>query len=137
MCEEARGVAKGLELERVAGGVEDEESPAEAARRELTEELCLDFPRSVIALTMFSGVRRSVFTPRHPWPPEIYIVEKYFFASDFSSHGSRIELSNEHTEAVWLEYELAHDRLEYSDDRTGLWELHSRIAASDLPAEDP
>jgi dATP pyrophosphohydrolase len=119
----------------VSGGVEDAESEIETAVRELREELGLVRPPPIIPLTMFSGARRTQFSVHHLWPPQIYIVEKRFFAVDLSSRGQDVTLSDEHADCAWLPFEEAHDRLEYSDDRTGLWELHQRIAADDLCAE--
>jgi dATP pyrophosphohydrolase len=118
----------------VAGGLEESESAAEAAVRELREELCLSSSPAVIPLSMFSGVRRTEFRAHRIWPADVYIVEKFFFASDFSEHGTEVQMSSEHTDFEWLAFDLAHDRLVYTDERTALWELNERIHASDLPA---
>ena len=117
----------------VSGGVEDSESLTETAAREIREELGLVDPPPVLPLTMLSGARRTDFSVHHQWPESVYIVEKHFFASDFSRVGFGITLSDEHTDCAWLAFQEAHDRLAYSDDRTGLWELHRRIVAGDLP----
>lgn len=117
----------------VSGGVEGSESLVETAERELREELGIAEPPSVAALTMFSGARRTSFSVHHLWPPDVYIVEKHFFAVNFTGREREVRLSHEHTECDWLHFEEAHDRLEFSDDRTGLWELHARIVAGDLP----
>lgn len=118
----------------VSGGVEGEESSVEAAMRELTEELGLLDPPPVIPLTMYSGARRTAFSVHHIWPRNVYIVEKRFFAVDLSPLGEVVTLSDEHTECLWLSYDEAHERIAYSDERTGLWELHQRILADDLDA---
>lgn len=118
----------------VAGGVEGVESASDAALRELQEELCLPAPCAVVPLTMFSGVRRTEFRAHLVWPADIYIVEKYFFASEFSRQGMSIQLSGEHTDFEWLGFDSAHERLAYTDERTALWELNERIRLSDLPS---
>lgn len=121
----------------VSGGVEGEESSVEAATRELTEELGLVDPPPVIPLAMFSGARRTSFSVHRAWPPDVYIVEKRFFAVDLSGRGREVRLSEEHTECVWLPFEDAHERIAYSDEQTGLWELHARILADDLGGGQP
>ena len=117
----------------VSGGLEGSESSEEAAVRELGEELGIPEPPPIIPLTMYSGARRTDFTVHHIWPADVYIVEKRFYGVDFSVLGTAVTLSEEHTECAWLPFQEAHDRLEYSDDRTGLWELYHRIVADDLP----
>jgi dATP pyrophosphohydrolase len=116
----------------VSGGVEDSESEMETVLRELREELGVLQPPPVVPLTMFSGARRTNFSVHHLWPPKVYIVEKHFFAADFSDRGLDVTLSDEHTDSAWLPFAEAEGRLEYSDDRTGLWELHQRILVGDL-----
>ena len=115
----------------VSGGVEDAESLTETVHRELREELGLAEPPPVVPLTMFSGARRTDFSAQHAWPPQVYIVEKHFFAADFTRLGLEIRLSEEHTDFAWLPFQDAHDRLAYSDDRTGLWEAWQRILVDD------
>ena len=66
------------------------------------------------------------------WPDHVYIVEKHYFGADFSGLREEVHLSREHTHFDWLEYDAAHERLEYSDERTALWELNKRIEKSDL-----
>ena len=117
----------------VSGGVEGSESSLETAARELGEELGIVEPPPIVALTMYSGQRRTDFSVHHAWPAEVYIVEKRFFAVDLTELGGRVTLSEEHTECRWLPFGEAHDLIEYSDDRTGLWELHRRIVTDDLP----
>ena len=63
----------------------------------------------------------------------LQLVEKRFFGIDLSERGTEVVLSEEHTECAWLPFGRAHELLEYSDDRTGLWELHRRILTDDLP----
>jgi len=117
----------------VSGGVEGSESSVETAARELGEELGILDPPPILPLTMYSGQRRTDFSVHHAWPEEVYIVEKRFFAVDLTVRGPHVILSEEHTEFRWLPFGEAHDLIEYSDDRTGLWELHRRIETNDLP----
>jgi dATP pyrophosphohydrolase len=117
----------------VSGGVEGEETSVETAIRELGEELGLTDPPPILPLTMFSGQRRTDFSVHRVWPEGVYIVEKRFYAVDLSERGTHVTLSDEHTECRWLSFDEAHDLIEYSDDRTGLWELHRRILSEDLP----
>lgn len=113
----------------VAGGGEDDESPAETARREASEEAAIDEPPSAwIELDAMCTVPRWAF-PTAPWPDDVYVVPEYCFAVEVGGHD--IVLSREHDRYEWLEYEPACRRLTWDSNRTALWELTQRLQRQD------
>lgn len=115
----------------VAGGGENDETPAQAALREAGEELGLDRPTPLYPLQTTASVPARFFTDRVHWPTGTYVVPEYSFATDLT--GIEITLSHEHTALEWLDYKTAHDALRFDSNRTALDELHERLLAADLP----
>ena len=115
----------------VAGGVEDGEDLASAARRESAEEAGVS--GRLFQLDIVSGVPRSCFEAARNWPKDLYIVTKHHFALDVGGEGAQVVLSCEHSEFRWAGFNDAHTTLRYDDDKTALWELDERLRAGDLP----
>lgn len=118
----------------VAGGVEGDETLAEAARRETAEEAAITARYPLYKLDMVSGVAKTWFAARKEWPEDLYIVEKHFFGMDVTDQADAIALSHEHDDFRWVAYDDAESTLRYDDDKTALWELDERIRRDDLPA---
>ena len=118
----------------VAGGGEDDETPAQAARRELWEETGLRAER-LFALDTCCSVPADCFKPedRARWGKDCYVVQEHAFAAEVPEKA--LSLSREHTECAWLPYEEAKNRLRYDSNRTALWELRERIDAGNLREE--
>ncbi len=112
----------------LSGGGEDEETPGEAAKREIFEE-------SGLSVTDLVPLRSTCFIPTYifarryleNWPPDTYVIPEYAFA--FECHDV-IRLSHEHLECVWLSYEEAKTRLKWDSNRTALYELDCRLRNS-------
>jgi dATP pyrophosphohydrolase len=117
----------------VAGGVEDDETLVEAARRETAEEAGIIARCPLYKLDMVSGVAKTWFAARTYWADDLYIVQKHFFGMDLTEDFSGISLSVEHGDFRWVRYEVAESLLRYDDDKTALWELDERIRRDDLP----
>lgn len=115
----------------VAGGVEDGEDLASAARRESAEEAGL--AGQLFQLDMVSGVSRTCFAAARNWPEDLYIVTKHHFAMAVGAEGAKVVLSREHSEFRWAAFNDARTTLRYDDDKTALWELDARLHAGDLP----
>ncbi|MEV0093693.1 NUDIX domain-containing protein [Streptomyces sp. NPDC050738] len=115
----------------VAGGGENDETPAQAALREAAEELGLARPTPLYPLQTTASVPARFFADRVHWPTGTYVVPEYAFATDLT--GIEITLSQEHTALEWRDYKAAHDALRFDSNRTALDELHERLLASDLP----
>ena len=109
----------------IAGGGEDDETPAEAAKREIWEESGVQ-TEEITALRSMCYVPRNIFSPRKTthWPSDLYVVPEYAFA--FRCEGD-LSLSGEHTECRWLGYDEAMALLTWDSNRTALYELNCRL----------
>lgn len=109
----------------IAGGGEDDETPVQAALREISEEGGVEADK-LIPLKSMCYVPADIFPNRrlYRWPEDTYILPEYAFA--FRCQGE-VRLSREHTECVWLRFEEARQRLRYDSNRTALYELHCRL----------
>lgn len=106
----------------IAGGGEDEETPLEAARREIFEEGGAKAD-NIIQLTSLCYVQVDIFRKRHlyNWPKDMYVVPEYAFG--FECIGD-IVLSHEHTECIWLTYDEARSKCKWDSNKTALYELN-------------
>ena len=109
----------------VAGGGEDDETPAQATQRETLEETGLDLGDSFIKLQTIEPVRVTEFSESWRWGEEVYVIPQYCFAARVEQ--GQITLSHEHTEFRWLDYASAERLLKYDGNRTALWELNQRL----------
>ena len=123
----ARGELQFLALERadnghwqwVAGGGEGNEEPAEAASRELQEELGVT--AEVRALATVSPVPVTAITGAYTWGPDHLIVPEHAFCVELET--DRFELSDEHSSFRWITYDEAKTLLEFDSNRTAAWEV--------------
>jgi dATP pyrophosphohydrolase len=93
----------------IAGGGEDDETPAEAAVRDAHEEASIPNDVKWMRLDSFASVPRAAFPGGAHWPPALYVVPEYCFGVNVSGHDLR--MSAEHGLFEWLEYEAAMQRL--------------------------
>ena len=109
----------------VAGGGEDNETPVEAAKREIFEE-CGLHAEGVMPLTSMCYVPTDIFPKRHlyNWASDLYVIPEYAFAFECKSE---IMLSREHIDFVWLPYEKAFEKLKWDSNKTALYELNCRL----------
>jgi dihydroneopterin triphosphate diphosphatase len=112
----------------VSGGVEDGESPAEAALRESKEEIGLE--GTLFSLDTRASVPKIAFDVPPGWPDSLYLVEEHAFAIEVGT--TSITLSPEHTAFDWLNYDSAFQRLRWQSNQTALWELNERIGGNNL-----
>lgn len=110
----------------IAGGGEDDETPLQAAKREIHEESGVHV-NDLIELKSMCYVPTFIFSEKHlrNWPKDTYVVPEYAFG--FACEDG-ITLSHEHLECVWLPYEEARKKLGWDSNRTALYELHRRLA---------
>ena len=106
----------------VAGGGEDNETPLEAAAREIFEEAGVKAD-SIIKLTSMCYVQADIFKKRHlyNWPKDLYVVPEYAFGFECNDE---VVISREHTEFLWLSYEEARKKCKWDSNLTALYELN-------------
>ena len=102
----------------VAGGGEDDETPVEAAVREIAEEAGIE-TNSVFRLTSMAYVPADVISERHRknWAKDTYVIPEYHFSFECASD---IRLSKEHVGHEWLSYEDAMARLTWDSNKTAM-----------------
>lgn len=115
----------------VAGGVEQGESPEQAARREAMEEAGIPFKAPLIPLDAMASVPAYHFQDRDLWRPDLYVVLERAFGIHLTDDLT-IVLSREHTEYRWVAYEEAVRLLKWDSNRTALWELNERLGCGDI-----
>ena len=59
------------------------------------------------------------------------MLPNYAFAVDCTDID--LELSAEHTEFQWVEYERAHELLRWESNKVAIWELHERLSRGIMP----
>ena len=118
----------------VCGGVEDNETAAQSARRELMEEAGITEQLSLYPLQSMSYLPLNVFSSEETanWGLDVVVVPMYFFAMPFDG---QIVLSDEHTEVRWLPYQEAYDLICYLDQKIALYELNLRLQRSNMLEE--
>ena len=117
----------------IAGGGEAGEIVLESARREVYEEAGVSRSSPFYRLQATFSVPTSYFAARDRWPRDLYVIPEYCFAVDVQE--TTINLSHEHTEFRWLDFESASKMLHWQTNQVALWELSQRIALSDMVEE--
>jgi dATP pyrophosphohydrolase len=108
----------------VSGGGEDDETPLQAAEREVEEELGIEVRDRLSPLDTVSSVPKDAFDHTSSWD-NVYVLSEYCFAIDVG--GEQVSISPEHTDIRWVDYEEARRLLEWEGNRTALWELSQRL----------
>jgi len=110
----------------VSGGVEDDETLEEAARRELWEETGIAGARPLYLLDCVNSIAAEGVGEEHAarWGEKVILVPIRYFAMPYD--GS-IRLSEEHLEFRWLPYAPAVALLYFSEQKTALYELNQRL----------
>jgi dihydroneopterin triphosphate diphosphatase len=115
----------------ICGGVEDNETVEEGARRELFEEAGIDELLILYRLDTISYLPAYIFSDQTQaiWGKDIVVVPMYFFAMPFNG---KIKLSHEHSDYRWLPYEEAEKLVYFHDQKTALWEVKERLLRGNL-----
>ncbi len=109
----------------VSGGAEDDETPAEAAKRELKEEIGITAELNWIALDSRASIPKNEYPHITHWPKEILVLPQFSFAVDVT--GQEIILSREHDDFRWLSFDDSNKLLKWDSDKVALWELNERL----------
>lgn len=107
----------------ISGGVEDNEIPLEAAKRECYEEAGIEDNHEFIELDSEASIPADIFKQSH-WG-NIYVIKEKSFG--VSVHSKDIKLSHEHTYYEWLSFDEAYERLRFDSNKVALWELNKRL----------
>ncbi len=109
----------------IAGGGENNETALESAKREAYEEAGIPVNSDFLQLDTVEPIRVTEFTDSHLWGDDVYVIPQYCFG--VLVNDSRIVLSREHTEYIWLAYDQAYHLIKYEGNKTALWELDKRL----------
>lgn len=106
----------------IAGGVENGETPTEAAQRETIEEIGVE-PKNIKQLTCVAYVPAEVIdeSRRQHWDKNTFVIPEYSFAFECDSEPI---LSNEHTEYKWLTYNEARKLLKWDSNKVAMYEIN-------------
>ena len=108
----------------IAGGGEDDETPAQAAAREASEEAGIAVGTPLIALDTTASIRADCF-PTADWEDDVLVVPEHSFGVVVDT--AQLTLSAEHREVAWLDVDAALTRLTFDSNKTAVWELHQRL----------
>ena len=111
----------------IAGGGEDDETPLEAAQREVFEE-CGARSGEWMELKSLSYIPAAAVAEneRRHWGKGTYVIPEYAFGFECREN---IVLSHEHTEYAWLPYNEIVEKLKWDSNRTAVYELNCRLTA--------
>jgi len=109
----------------IAGGGEDEETPIEAAKRELFEETGLLNNVSLSKLDTICSLSVESVVGKFLWGEDIYVIKEYCFGAQIFT--KNFILSKEHLQYKWLSFEDAIKHLKWDSNKTALWELNKRL----------
>lgn len=112
----------------IAGGAEDTETPLEAVKREAFEEAAIPKEFYFWKLDSFATVPAGAFRAWKDWPSETYVVPEHCFAVDLKDFS--VQLSVEHTDCCWCDFEEASELLKWDSNKNALWELNQRLTNS-------
>lgn len=115
----------------VAGGGEGDESPLEAARRELAEETGLGTETALLPLDSRTTIPVVDVTGDFSFGPDVLVITEYAFGARCTSPD--LMLCDEHTEYAWFDYAGARGAVQWDSNRTALWELDHRLRAAGEP----
>jgi dATP pyrophosphohydrolase len=111
----------------IAGGGENDETPRDAAVREMREEAGITTTHTLLRLGSVGAIGVQHIRDRDSWDPALQEIPEYAFGVDVD--GSELSLSSEHCEIAWLTFDEALVRLAWESNRTALRELHGRFSA--------
>ena len=109
----------------IAGGVEDNESYIEACKREANEEANISYKAKVVELESICTIPVTKVTKEFIWGDDVCLVHEHCFGIDATDES--IEISTEHADFKWCNYEDAQKLLRYDSNKNALWELNYKL----------
>lgn len=110
----------------ICGGLENDETIEEGARREIYEEAGITEHLPLQMLESISYLPDYLFNDnvRNIWGREIIVIPMFFLAMYFDG---QVKLSDEHIDVKWLEYNDAYNLIYFRDQKTALYELNEKL----------
>lgn len=108
----------------IAGGGEGDEKPIEAARREVHEEILIDENLLFVRLASLTVIPAANIHGLI-WGKEIIMIPEFAFSVEL--HSEKLNITNEHTQYLWVNYEEAVKKLKYDSNKSALWELDCHL----------
>ncbi|MER2493662.1 NUDIX hydrolase [Catenovulum sediminis] len=107
----------------ISGGGEDQESPIEAAKRELSEESGM-IGTNWLQLDSKVMLPKIFYKGHEHWGGNVYVIPEFAFATEVT--GTAVN-SEEHSELRWVSTVTADTLLRYDSNKIALWELCQRV----------
>ena len=120
------------QVQFIAGGGENNETPLQTAMREVYEESGIN-DVSFQQLTSICYIPTNIFSEsqRQIWGKDVLVIPEYSFGARVKS--DKVTISNEHVGHQWVSYDEAIRQLKWDSNKTALYELNCRLAMSDMP----
>jgi dATP pyrophosphohydrolase len=114
------------QVQFVAGGGEDNETPSQAAMREVHEEAGIN-NASLQQLTSLCYIPTNIFSAsqRQAWGADVLVIPEYSFGAKVESES--VTLSDEHIASHWVSYDEAMAQLKWDSNKTALYELNCKL----------
>lgn len=109
----------------IAGGVEQGETPIEAAIRETFKEANIKNKDNFIKLDSYTSMPVTNVTKSFIWGKNVYIIKEYSFGVNVGDN--KIHISDEHKKYIWCNYDKAMKMLHWDSNKSALWELNERL----------
>ncbi|HEY8200963.1 MAG TPA: NUDIX pyrophosphatase [Actinomycetota bacterium] len=120
----------------IAGGGEDDETPLEAALREVQEEAGFaGEPSDLLPLDSMATIPVVGIMGGFYWGPDVLVVPEFSFGLRCTTE--RCVLSEEHDAYRWFAFGDASRHLRWDSNRNALWELDHRLRTRRLPGAGP
>ena len=107
----------------ISGGGENDETPIEAAKRELVEETSLE-GKDWFQLDSMCMLPKKYYLGHESWGKEIFVIPEYAFIAKCSKNET---ISDEHSELKWCSVSETESLLKYDSNKIALWETCQRL----------
>ncbi|MCL2446822.1 MAG: NUDIX pyrophosphatase [Oscillospiraceae bacterium] len=114
------------QLQFVAGGGEDDETPLQAAMREVHEEAGIN--KAIFQqLTSVCYIPTNIFSQsqRQAWGENVFVIPEHAFGAKVETEN--VSISDEHVAFNWVSYDEAMAQLAWDSNKTALYELNCRL----------
>ena len=120
-----RRAERGNFWQPITGSIEEGETPAQTAKREMIEETGIPVTPSEVGLKQSFMIESQYLSAKHPAP---IIASEVAFSVAIDSRMPIQMDRDEHDEYGWFTFAEAYEKIKWTDDREALELLQSRIA---------